>query len=176
VRRTQISLALLVLALAVLAAGCGSSNESASSGTTTAGSGRGAFEPSPCAKDQLQLVNPGQLTIATDNPAFPPWFQDAKGNPWNPTKEPTKLGYEAAIAYDVAEQLGFSDSEVKWVVVPFNNVFKPGPKDFDFDINQVSFTEKRDSVVDFSDSYYDVEQAVITSSLRNTRTRPRSPT
>ena len=146
----------------MLAAGCGSSNESASSGTAPAGTGSGSFEPSPCAKDQLQLVNPGQLTIATDNPAFPPWFEDAKGNPWDPTKKPTGLGYEAGVAYGVAEQLGFSKDEVKWVVVPFNNIFKPGSKNFDFDINQVSYTPKRAQVVDFSDSYYDVEQAIVT--------------
>jgi polar amino acid transport system substrate-binding protein len=57
--------------------------------------------------------------------------------------------------------MGFSDDEVKWVVVPFDNVFKPGPTDFDFDINQVSYSSKRDQAVDFSDSYYDVEQAVV---------------
>jgi polar amino acid transport system substrate-binding protein len=66
------------------------------------------------------------------------------------------------VSYAVAEQLGFSADEVRWVVVPFNNIFRPGPKDFDFDINQVSYSEKRDQAVDFSDSYYDVEQAVVT--------------
>ena len=66
------------------------------------------------------------------------------------------------MAVAVAEQLGFSPDEVRWVVVPFNNIFKPGPKDFDFDINQVSYLPKRDEAVDFSDSYYDVEQAVVT--------------
>ena len=119
-------------------------------------------EADPCAKDQLQTVVDGSLSIATDNPAFPPWFQDAEGAPWDPTGEPTHDGYEASVAYAVAEQLGFSDDEVRWVVVPFNNIFKPGPKDFDFDINQVSYTSKRDEAVDFSDSYYDVEQAVVT--------------
>jgi polar amino acid transport system substrate-binding protein len=159
VRRTRIPLALLVLALALLAAGCGSSEEST---PTQPAAGTGTTETDACAKDQLELVNPGQLTIATDNPAFPPWFQDAKGNPWDPTKAPTGLGYEAGVADGVADQLGFSKDEVKWVVVPFNNIFKPGPKDFDFDINQVSYTPKRAQVVDFSDSYYDVEQAVVT--------------
>jgi polar amino acid transport system substrate-binding protein len=159
-RRFRIPVALLVLALALIASACGSSNESAS--TQPAGTGAGTVATNPCAKDQLQLVNPGQLTIATDNPAFPPWFEDAKGNPWDPTKAATGLGYEAGVAYGVADQLGFSKDEVKWVVVPFNNIFKPGPKDYDFDINQVSFTPKRAQVVDFSDSYYDVEQAVVT--------------
>jgi polar amino acid transport system substrate-binding protein len=159
-RRISIPVANLVLLLALVASACGSEESTASQPAATGGTG--SFEPSPCAKDQLQLVNSGQLTIATDNPAFPPWFQDAKGNTWDPTTKPTGLGYEAGVAYGVAEQLGFSKDEVKWVVVPFNNIFKPGPKDFDFDINQVSYTPKRAQVVDFSDSYYDVEQAVVT--------------
>jgi polar amino acid transport system substrate-binding protein len=160
VRPFRIPLAFLVVALALIASACGSTSESTP--TQPAGTGAGTVGLNPCGKDQLQLVNPGQLTIATDNPAFPPWFQDAKGNPWDPTKAPTGLGYEAGVAYDVADQLGFSRDEVKWVVVPFNNIFKPGPKNFDFDINQVSYTPKRAQVVDFSDSYYDVEQAVVT--------------
>jgi polar amino acid transport system substrate-binding protein len=160
VRPFRIPLAFLVVALALIASACGSTSESTP--TQPAGTGAGTVGLNPCGKDQLQLVNPGQLTIATDNPAFPPWFQDAKGNPWDPTKAPTGLGYEAGVAYDVADQLGFSKAEVKWVVVPFNNIFKPGPKNFDFDINQVSYTPKRAQVVDFSDSYYDVEQAVVT--------------
>jgi polar amino acid transport system substrate-binding protein len=149
----------LIAALAFVAAGCGSDEEAA---PTTPAGGTETTAADPCAKDQLTLVNPGQLTIATDNPGFPPWFEDEKGAPWDPTTEPTKRGYEAAVAYAVAGEMGFSDDEVNWVVVPFNNVFKPGPKDFDFDINQVSYKPARDQAVDFSDSYYDVEQAVVT--------------
>ena len=145
----------VVLALAATAAGCGGEGEEAAPQTTPA-------EEDRCAKDQLQLVTPGQLTIATDNPAFPPWFEDEKGAPWDPTTEPTKRGYEAAVAYAVAEELGFSDDEVKWVVVGFENAFRPGPKNFDFDINQVSYTRARDQAVDFSDSYYNVQQAIVT--------------
>jgi polar amino acid transport system substrate-binding protein len=147
---------LAVLALA--AAGCGGDDEAA----TTPAAGTETTAADPCATEQLNLVNAGQLTIATDNPGFPPWFEDAEGAPWDPTTEPTKRGYEAAIAYAVAGEMGFADDDVKWVVVPFNNIFKPGPKDFDFDINQVSYKPARDQAVDFSDSYYDVEQAVIT--------------
>jgi polar amino acid transport system substrate-binding protein len=152
---------LLLVSLLGVAAACGSGDDEAAPADT--GTDTGAAEtPDPCAKDQLNLVNPGSLTIGTDNPAFPPWFQDDKGNPWDPTTPPTKLGYEAAVAYAVAEQLGFTDGEVRWVVVPFINSYKPGPKNFDFDINQVSYTPRRDKAVDFSDSYYDVEQAVVT--------------
>jgi polar amino acid transport system substrate-binding protein len=150
----------LVAALALVAAGCGSDEESTTATTPAAGTDTAAVDT--CAKDQLTLVSPGQLTIATDNPGFPPWFEDAEGAPWDPTTEPTKAGYEAAVAYAVAEEMGFTDDEVQWVVVPFNNIFKPGPKEFDFDINQVSYKPKRDEAVDFSDSYYDVEQAVVT--------------
>jgi polar amino acid transport system substrate-binding protein len=157
--RKQFVVAFLVAVLALAASACGSDEETAA--TTSAGAGTETAAADPCAKDQLTLKTPGQLTIGTDNPAFPPWFQDAKGGPWNPTKTPTKMGYEAAVAYAVADGLGFTDSEVKWVVVPFNNVFKPGSADFDFDINQVSYSSKRDQAVDFSDSYYDVEQAVV---------------
>ena len=87
--RKQLVFALVVALLALAAAGCG--NEESSSAPTAGGTGSAAADA--CAKDQLTLKTPGQLTIATDNPAFPPWFQNAKGGPWNPTKEPTKQGY-----------------------------------------------------------------------------------
>ena len=152
----------LVLSLALVAAGCGGSDESGDevsagdTGTTTE-----TAAPDPCAKDQLQLTSPGKLTISTSNPAFPPWFEDADGAPWDPTTEPTKQGYEAAVAYAVAEQLGFSDAEVEWTVVTFDQSFAPGPKSFDFGLQQISYKPKRAEAVDFSDSYYDVSQAVV---------------
>ena len=153
-RRTWLLVALLV-GLAAAAAGCGGDEDDGEAGATTA-------QTASCEKDQLQLVNPGKLTIATDNPAFPPWFEGAKPNePWDPTGEPTKKGYEAGVAYAVARELGFTDAEVEWIVVPFNQSFRPGPKDFDFDINQISYKPERAKAVDFSDSYYDVEQAVV---------------
>jgi polar amino acid transport system substrate-binding protein len=155
--RKQFVVTLVLAVFALAAAACGADEEV----TATAAGTETAAAPDPCAKDQLSLKTARQLTIATDNPAFPPWFQDAKGGPWDPTTEPTKEGYEAAVAYAIANQMGFTDDEVKWVVVPFANIFKPGPTDFDFDINQVSYSSKRDQAVDFSDSYYDVEQAVV---------------
>ena len=152
------TLALLVLGAGLLlAAGCGSDDDengdAGGAGTTTAAAS--------CDKESLELVNPGQLTIGTDNPAFPPWFEGTKEfDPWDPTTEPTKKGYEQETAY--AEHLGFTDAEVKWTVVPFNQSFRPGPKKFDFDINQISYKPERAEAVDFSDSYYDVEQAIVT--------------
>jgi polar amino acid transport system substrate-binding protein len=160
-------LVLLLVTLLGVTAACGGDDDDEATPEPAAPTGAAdttaaTEEPDPCAKDQLETVVDGSLTIATDNPAFPPWFQDAEGAPWDPTTPPTGEGYEAAVAYAVAEQLGFTQDEVRWVVVPFNNIFRPGPKDFDFDINQVSYRPRRDEAVDFSDSYYDVEQAVIT--------------
>ncbi|MBA3690661.1 MAG: amino acid ABC transporter substrate-binding protein, partial [Actinobacteria bacterium] len=107
----------------------------------------------PCAKDTLNLVNPGTLTVGTDDPAYPPWV--LKNDP------ASGKGYESAVAYEVADRLGFSEDEVTWVSVPFNKSYAPGPKDFDFDINQISVTPERSQVVTFSGSYYDVSQALI---------------
>ncbi len=163
--RKPLALLLLVALLGVTAA-CGSDDDEATQepaatdvATDTAAA---ADEPEPCAKDELETVVDGSLSIGADNPSFPPWFQDAEGAPWDPTGPPTDQGYEAAVTAAVVEQMGLSPDEVRWVVVPFNNSFKPGPKDFDFYVNQVSYTPKRDEAVDFSDSYYDVEQAVVT--------------
>jgi len=153
-RRQFLAAALVVAALAIVAAGCGSSNKS-SSGTTTAAS-------SSCSnKDDLNLHTAGQLTIGTDNPAFPPWFGGTPHKPWQVSDPNSGEGYESAVAYAVAKKLGFDKSEVKWIHVPFNNSFAPGPKAFDFDINQISFTPARAKVVAFSDSYYDVNQSVV---------------
>jgi polar amino acid transport system substrate-binding protein len=116
-----------------------------------------------CQKDTLNLIEPGQLTIGTDNPAFPPWFAGgtSKDSPWEINDPATGEGFESAVAYAVAERLGFTEDEVEWVEVPFNQIFKPGPKDFDFAINQVSFKPAREEAVDFSQSYYDVNQSLV---------------
>jgi len=93
------------------------------------------------------------LTVGTDKPAYPPYFEN--NNPAN------GKGFESAVAYAVAKQLGYATNQVKWVVVPFNSSYQPGPKRFDFDINEISITPQRAKVVDFSDGYYNVNQAVI---------------
>jgi polar amino acid transport system substrate-binding protein len=106
-----------------------------------------------CEKADLDLKSGGQLTVGTDKPAFPPYFED---------DDPTNgKGFESAVAYAIADKLGFDKSEVKWKVVPFNASFKPGPKDFDFDVNQISINDQRKRAVDFSEPYYETPQAVI---------------
>jgi polar amino acid transport system substrate-binding protein len=114
----------------------------------------GADAASECTVDSLPLLKPGRLTIGTDDPAYPPWF--VGGDP------ATGKGYESAVAYAVADELGFSRDQVTWVTVPFNSSYQPGPKDFDFDINQISITPKRAEQVTFSRGYYSAAQAVIT--------------
>jgi polar amino acid transport system substrate-binding protein len=159
----KLAVYILVLALAVLAAGCGSDDDedTAAPATTAAETTGGAA--SGCEKDSLDLVEAGKLTIGTDNPAFPPWFEGGtpEGSDWEINDPSTGDGFESAVAYAVAEQLGFTEDEVEWIVVPFNNSFRPGDKGFDFDVNQISVTEERDRAVDFSDSYYDVNQALV---------------
>ena len=109
--------------------------------------------PAECSKENLTVVNPGTLTIGTDTPAYPPYFVD---------DDPTNgQGFESAVAYAVANGLGFAPSEVNWTVVPFNKSYAPGDKDFDFDVNQISITPKRQKAVDFSQGYYTVNQAVV---------------
>ncbi len=139
-------LAGLALAVALVAAACGGDDDDSSSATTDAAA-------ASCDTADLTLVEDGTLTIGTDSPAFPPWFED--DDPAN------GQGFESAVAYAVAEELGFTADEVTWTVVPFNNAFAPGEKDFDFDINQVSITDERAGAVDFSEGYYDVNQAVV---------------
>ena len=144
----------LALVLVLAAAGCGgSSNKSASPNTTTSGMS--------CAKGSLNLVHTGQLTVGTDNPAYPPWFGGKEKAPWKVSDPNSGQGFESAVAYAVAGKLGFAKNEVKWIVVPFNTSYAPGPKKFDFDINEISYTPARAKVVDFSDSYYNVNQAIV---------------
>jgi polar amino acid transport system substrate-binding protein len=152
--RKLLLLLVLAVALGALAGGCGGSNKSAKEQTTPAGT-------NACAKGNLKLVNADKLTIATDNPAYPPWYGGTPKAPWKTSDPRSGQGYESAVAYAVARKLGFAKAEVKWVAVPFEQLIKPGPKSFDFDINQVSYSPQRAKVVDFSKSYYDVNQALV---------------
>ena len=160
----KLALVLSVLVLALAAAGCGSDDdEEAGGAATTAAATTGGDAAASCEPESLELVNEGRLTVGTDNPAFPPWFEGGtpSGSDWEINDPSTGEGFESAVAYAVAGELGFAEDDVEWVVVPFNNSFRPGDKTFDFDINQISVTEERDRAVDFSDSYYDVNQALV---------------
>ena len=129
-------LIVLVLGLGVLVAGCGSSSDDSSSTSATTAS------LADCAPGKLDTHTAGTLTVATDEPAYPPYFID---------NDPTNgKGFESAVAYAIAEQLGFDKAKVKWTVEPFNSSYAPGPKDFDFDVNQISITPAREKAVDFS--------------------------
>jgi polar amino acid transport system substrate-binding protein len=153
----------LVLALSLVAAGCGSDDDDDDAASATTEAAATTAAEADCSKESLELLEDGRLTIGTDNPAFPPWFEGGTpdGSEWEINDPSTGEGFESAVAYAVAEELGFAEEEVDWVVVPFNNSFRPGQKDFDFDINQISVTEERDRAVDFSDSYYEVNQSLV---------------
>src|SRR3954452_3576919 len=144
-----------LLAAAVGAAACGSSSSDTSSGSASGAASTAAAKPAAaaCDKASLPLKSSGTQTIGTDKPAYPTYFEDDK-----PTNG---KGFESAVAYAVAKQLGFAPGEVKWSVVPFNSSYAPGDKKFDFDINQISITPKRAKHVDFSSPYFTAPQAVV---------------
>ncbi len=145
-RIPKFTLLLLLMALAAVLAACSESDDSTSGDSTAA-------SLSDCTPDQLETVTDGKLTIGTDKPAYPPYFED---------NDPTNgKGFESAVGYAIADQLGFSADQVEWTVVPFNASYAPGPKDFDFDLNQISITPKRAEAVDFSAPYYTADQAVV---------------
>jgi polar amino acid transport system substrate-binding protein len=135
-------------AAAVAAAGLAACGSSGSPGASTASKTTCTY-----AGIQNALYKKGQLTVATDQPAYTPWFEN--NNPAN------GKGYESAVAYAVAKQLGFKSSQVHWAYEPFNDSYAPGPKKFDFDINEISYTPQRATAVTFSNSYYDVTQALV---------------
>ena len=142
--RTRLIAILAPLALAAALTACGSGDDSSAEG--------GA--PTSCEAADLPLKQDGKLTIGTDSPAYEPWFSE--NDPGN------GKGFESAVAYAVAEQLGFTKDDVVWIKQAFNTSYTPGEKKFDFDINQISITPERAGVVDFSQGYYTASQAVVT--------------
>jgi polar amino acid transport system substrate-binding protein len=152
----------------LLFAACAEDNPTIGGTGATATGGTGATTPATaadCAAANADAFkSPGTLTIGTDNPAFPPWFSGGETDAhseWKFDDPYTGKGYEAATAYAVAEAMGFTKDQVQWVVAPFNQTYKPGDKDYDFAIEQISYSAKRDQAVDFSESYYDVQQALV---------------
>ncbi|HEX8629191.1 MAG TPA: transporter substrate-binding domain-containing protein [Catenuloplanes sp.] len=106
-----------------------------------------------CTRDALKTKTPGKLTVGTDDPAYEPWFKDNKPD--------NGQGFESAVAYAVADRLGYPRGDVVWTRITFNNAIAPGPKSYDMDLNQFSVTEERKKAVDFSSPYYLVRQTVI---------------
>jgi polar amino acid transport system substrate-binding protein len=147
-----------VAAVAVLTALTASAGLAACSSSTSSSAGAGTgstASAAACSNAAIQgeLYAKGTLTVATDKPAYPPWFEN---------NTPTNgQGYESAVAYAVATQLGFSKSQVTWAYEPFDNSYAPGPKKFDFDINEISYSTARAQVVTFSNSYYPVQQSLV---------------
>jgi polar amino acid transport system substrate-binding protein len=144
--------------LGLITAACSSissSSTATSAGATATGTAPATASAAACSNAAIQadLHAQGQLTVATDSPAYPPWFDSNK--PGN------GQGYESAVSYAVAKQLGFTTDQVKWVTEPFDSSYAPGPKKFDFDVNEVSYSAERAQAVTFSDSYYDVQQALV---------------
>ncbi|MEV8627162.1 ABC transporter substrate-binding protein [Streptomyces sp. NPDC051079] len=150
-RSAAIAAASVLAALA--ASGC-APQQTAGSTSGTSGTASSAARPGgSCTADALATKAKGKLTVGTDTPAYAPWFQD--DDPAN------GKGYESAVAYAVAQKLGFAKGDVVWQKVAFNNAFAPGAKTFDFDVNQVSINEDRRKAVDLSSGYYDVRQTLI---------------
>jgi polar amino acid transport system substrate-binding protein len=144
-RKSLSFVAMAATIVAVAIAGCGSPK------TTKAA----AFSPAACTPSKLKTHVPGVLTLATDSPAYTPYFVDNKPS--------NGKGFEGAVAYAIAKQLGYSKSKVKWVVEPFDSSYAPGPKNFDFDINEISITAPRQKAVDLSIPYYSDPQGIIVS-------------
>jgi len=173
VRRTHV---LAIGIVAVVAAACsnpGAASPSASAAAvvSTAPSEAASVAPSvapsatldPCNAANLTTLTAGTLTIGTDNPAYPPYFSPSTTNPkpWALGDPTNGQGFEAAVAYAVADKLGFTKDQVAWTVVPFANSYQPGPKPFDFYLAQVSYKPERATAVDLSDGYYFVAQSVV---------------
>jgi polar amino acid transport system substrate-binding protein len=144
--RRLLALALIPALLFVAACGDDDDDSASTQASTQAQEASDKCRPAPTKQD-------GVLTVGTDKPAYPPYFED---------DDPTNgRGFESAVAYAVAEELGFRKDQVKWVTVPFNSSYAPGPKNFDFDINQISITPQRAKRVDFSEPYFTAPQAVV---------------
>jgi polar amino acid transport system substrate-binding protein len=146
-RSTLAIVSVLALGLALLA-GCGGKKDSSSTG----GEGTTA-NASNCTPSKMQTHTAGTLTVATDDPAYPPYFED---------NEPENgEGFESAVGYAIGKQLGYPKAKIQWTKEPFDSSYAPGPKNFDFDLNEISITPVREKAVDFSVPYYTAKQAVV---------------
>ncbi|WP_106816923.1 ABC transporter substrate-binding protein [Microbacterium timonense] len=124
-------------------------------GLTLAGCAAGAAPSGDDSGSDEGWVTPGKFTVATGEPAYYPWVIDDDPE--------SGEGFEAAVAYAVADQLGFDADDVVWVRTGFDEAIAPGPKDFDVNLQQFSITDERKQSVDFSSPYYETTQVVVTT-------------
>jgi len=148
--------ALLAGTAAVVALAASACAPKASVSANSATQGTSAASSASCSASSLPLHKQGQLTVATDSPAYAPWFDNNAPSDGK--------GFESAVAYAVAKELGFTAGQVKWVTESFDDSYAPGNKPFDFDINEISITAAREKAVDFSTGYYTANQGVLTLS------------
>ncbi len=178
-------LILVLVALALVAAACGDDDDATTTSaaaagettttaaaettttapaeTTTTAAGETtttAATAAACAVESLELITPGTLTVATGEPAFPPWVGTGDDATFDVPESGT--GFESAVVYEIAKRLGFGEEQVVWVRTGFDEAVAPGPKSFDFNIQQYSINADRDQVVDFSVPYYVTTQALVT--------------
>ena len=146
--RRLLPLAATVAVGAAALVACAPADDSSGGGSSSSATGAAT-----CSPDSLKTLKSGTLTFGTDQPVYEPWFVDDK--PEN------GQGFESAVAYAVADKLGYAKDAVAWTRVTFNAAIAPGPKTFDADINEFSITDERKQAVDFSSPYYDVTQAVV---------------
>lgn len=145
----------MLAALMLVAAACGGGSSSGTTGGEESAAGEEATgaTAAACTPESMETHAAETLTVATDKPAYPPYFEN---------DEPANgEGFESAVAYAIAKQLGYGPGDVKWTVEPFNASFAPGKKNFDFDVNEISITPQREKAVDFSVPYYTANQAVV---------------
>jgi polar amino acid transport system substrate-binding protein len=144
---------------AVLFAACGSDSTTADTSAaettaaasdTTAAAATGG-DAKACAEGKT--LDPASLTIATGDPAFPPYVIDDKPE--------SGEGFEAALALAVAKELGYEGDAVKWVRTSFDTAVAGSDKNFDFNLQQFTINADRQKVVSFSDPYYTANQAVL---------------
>ena len=152
------SLIATIAVLGLVAAACGDDSEDATEATTPATEAPTETTPATdppveasCATDKT--ITDGVLTIATGEPAFPPYVVD--NEPEN------KQGFESAVAWAVAAEMGFDDASVEWVRTTFDEAIQPGAKNFDFNLQQYSIIPERQETITFSDPYYQSNQAIV---------------
>ena len=152
--------ATLALVLLLAAAGCGGGSSSNTTTTSSAGGGSSTGSSAP------PTVHAGKLVVGLDPPAVGFQVGTLRGSKViNPT------GFEVDLAKDIAKKLGIPESSITWEKVPFDTLFRPGPKPFDFAFEEATITPQRQKVVDFSSSYFDANQGVL---LNKSATAPKT--